>query len=131
VNRYVLHIKVANTSDVPVSFKNIDLPWYTPNEFVLIPRAIRLDAEKSLLAPGGPPSDYMQLTHTLAPGESLEGDVHLDSMFYSLLRDVEKYGVIIEWACKSKRLRLKCQEGVRGSFLIPKGGGQPEVIRKK
>jgi len=128
---YVLHVKLINTSNAPVSFENEDLPWHTPNEFVLIPRGIRLDAQGSLMAPGGPTSDYMYHTHTLAPGESLEGDVRLDSMFYSLLRDVEKYGVIIEWACKSKRLTLKCREGAGGSFLIPKGGGQPEKIRKK
>lgn len=128
---YVLHVKLINTSNAPISFENEDLPWHTPNELILIPNAFRLDAPKSLMGPGVPLVHYMDLTHTLAPGESLEGNVHLDSMFYSLLRDVEKYGVIIEWACKAKRLTLQCREGDGGSFLIPKGGGQPEVIRKK
>ena len=73
-DKYVFHVKVTNAQTVPVSILNVDLPWYTPNEFVLIPRGIRLDPEKSLMARGGPTSDYMDVTHTLAPGESLEGD---------------------------------------------------------
>jgi hypothetical protein len=124
-DRYVLHIKVTNRQNVPVSIVNVDLPWYTPNEFVLIPRGIRLDPKKSLMTRGGPTSDYMHLTHTLAPGEFLEGNVNLHNMFHTLLRDVEKFGVIIEWSCKAKHITLNCKAGSGGSFLIPKGGGKP------
>ena len=126
--KYVLHVKVTNMQTIPVSILNVDLPWYTPNEFVLIPRGIRLDQEKGLMARGGPTSDYMYVTHTLAPGEFLEGDVTLHNMFSTLLKDIDEFGVIVVWSCKAKRLNLTCKEGSGGSFLIPKGGGTPQTV---
>lgn len=126
-DKYVLHVKIINEQSVSVSILNTELPWYTPNEFVLIPRGIRLDVEKSLMARYGPTSDYMHLTYTLAQGEFLEGDITLHNMFRILLSDVEKFGVIIEWSCKAKHLNLTCKEGAGGAFTIPKGGGPSEV----
>ena len=124
-DKYVFHVKVTNTQNVSISVDNVHLPWYTPNEFVLIPRGVRLDSLKSSMPRGGPTSDYMDITYKLAPGESLEGDVTLHNMFPTFISDVENFGVIIEWSCKAKKILLDCKGVSGGSFLIPKGGGKP------
>lgn len=126
-DKYLLHVKIINRQKVSVSVLNGDLPWQTPNEFVLIPRGYRLDAEKSLMVRGGPFVHYMDIAHTLAPGQSLEGDITLHNMFRTLLSDVDKFGVVIEWSCKAKPLHLVCPEGPGGAFTISQGGSSPEV----
>lgn len=121
-NEYLLHIKLTNQHRTNVSVHNIDLPWIPPNEFVVVHAAHRLDAERSLMRRGGPPADYMDIIYNLQPGEVLEGDVKLHSMFPTFLNDVEKYGVIVKWRCKTKHLLLTCKQGEEGEFVIPKGG---------
>lgn len=117
--RYVLELLLKNTSTQEVTIQNLDLPWIPPNEVILVNKAYRADKANSPLEKFGPMADYMNVPHVLSQDQSLRGEIDLSVMLPTFAEDVRKYGVTVEWTCRSKALVFQCREGSGGKFIIP------------
>lgn len=118
--RYTIEIQLKNTSGHAVTIQNLDLPWIPPIEMIFVSKAYRMDKTHTSLEKFGPMADYMNVPHELESGKSLTGHIKLQDMFPSLKNAAQKFGVTIEWDCKSKRLEFRCKEGKSGKFVIAK-----------
>ena len=119
-DNYIFRIKLTNDSLEKVTIRNLDLPWIPPNEFAFVKRAYRMDKTHTLLKQFGPMADYMEVLHELEPGKSLDGNINLGDMFPFLAKDSQKFGVTIEWSCRSRKVTFTCKEGTGGKFVISK-----------
>lgn len=117
---YEFKLKITNTSPNPITIYDTDLPWITPNQQILVKRAYRMAGRRTSLTQYVPMEDYARTPNQLAPDESLTDTIDLNIMFPSLENDAKKYGVTIEWRCRSKRLEFRCKEGKGGKFMIGK-----------
>lgn len=117
--QYSIEIQLKNISDQKVTIQNLDLPWIPPNEMVFVNKAYRLDKARTPLAKFGPMADYMDVPHILDPGQSIRGAIDLNLMFPTLAEEIRRFGVTVEWACRSKAVAFQCQEGSGGQFTIP------------
>lgn len=120
--KYLIRVRLTNSQTSTASITDFQLPWLAPNQFMLVPEGNRLDNTSSELRSGGPFADYNGTEYRIKAGESIEGDIVLEGLFPTIAEDIRQYGVSIEWACKSKSLRLTCKQGKGGRFMIPKGG---------
>lgn len=120
--KYIIRVKLTNSQTSTASITDFQLPWLAPNQFTLLPEGNRLDDTSNKLRSGGPFADYNGIEYRIKAGESIEGDIVLEGLFPTIAEDIRQYGVSIEWACKSKSLRLTCKQGKGGTFIIPKGG---------
>lgn len=118
--KYQLQLKLTNTSQNSVTIYDTDLPWIPPNQLVLVKQAYRMNNRRSLLEKFTPMEDYARTPNQLAPGGSLADTIDLNTMFPSLESEIKKYGVIIEWVCRSKKIEFRCKEGKGGQFVIAK-----------
>lgn len=117
--RYVLEIELINKSEQKVTIQNTDLPWIPPNEVIFVNQVYRMDKAHTPLEKFVPMADYMDVPHALNQDQSLRGAIDLSVMLPTLAEDVRKYGVTVEWACRSKVLLFQCREGSGGKFIIP------------
>jgi hypothetical protein len=116
--RYAIEIQLKNSSDRTVTIQNLDLPWIPPNEMIFVNKVYRLDKAHTPLAKFGPMADYMDVPYTLDPGQVIHGSIDLNSMFPTFTEEVRRFGVTVEWACRSKALTFQCQEGSGRQFTI-------------
>lgn len=119
-DEYILRISLTNDSSEKVTVQNLDLPWIPPNEFAFVKQANRMDKAHTQLEQFGPMADYMGVLHELEPGKSLDGKINLGDMFPALIEDSQRFGVTVEWSCRSKRKFFTCKEGKGGKFVISK-----------
>ncbi|HAN48313.1 MAG: hypothetical protein CCU27_03635 [Nitrospira sp. UW-LDO-02] len=117
--RYSIEIQLKNTSDQKATVQNLDLPWIPPNEMIFVNKAYRLDKAHTPLAKFGPMADYMHVPHVLDPGQTIRGAIDLNVVFPTLAEEIRRFGVTVEWACRSKTVAFQCQEGSGGQFTIP------------
>lgn len=119
-NNYELQLKLTNTSSHLVTVYDTDLPWIPPNQLVFVKQAYRMNTSRTLLEKFTPMEDYARTPNQLEPGSSLLDTIDLNTMFPSLEADVKKYGVTIEWICRSKTVEFRCKEGKGGKFVVSK-----------
>ncbi|GEM_PF-1174029 len=126
--RYAIGMQLKNSSDRTVTIQNLDLPWIPPNEMIFVSKVYRLDKAHTPLSKFGPMADYMNVPYTLAPGQVIQGSIDLTVMFPTFTEEVRRFGVTVEWACRSKALTFQCQEGSGGQFTIAAKRKQKSTI---
>jgi hypothetical protein len=115
---HLLELELVNKSVRKATIQNVDLPWIPPNEMIFVNRVYRMDKAHTQLEKFGPMADYMDVPHILDHGQSIRGEIDLNTMFPSLAEEVRRFGVTVEWVCRSKALRFQCQEGSGGQFPV-------------
>lgn len=126
--QYLLELELVNKSATKATVQNLDLPWIPPNEMIFVNRVYRMDKAQTQLEKFGPMADYMDLPHVLNQGQSIRGAIDLNVMLPTLAEDVKKFGVTVEWVCRSKALRFQCWEGNGGQFTLPQKSKRKSAI---
>jgi len=124
---YELHVHLTNISDEPMHVDVRDLPW-NPTDGPTWLSAVRLDAEQSVLRQHVPLGRFGSRMVRLVPGESIQDRISLNYRFPSLIKDIEQYGVQLQWDCPPEALRFICKSGAPNTITISKGDpGHPDV----
>lgn len=124
---YELHIHLTNVSPEPIAVDVRDLPW-NPTDDATWLSAFRMDAQKSPVHQNYPLGRFGSHQVQLIPGESIQGTIPLNPRIPSLLEDVERFGVQLQWDCPPPVLKFVCKTGSPTTMTIPKDDpGQPDV----
>lgn len=124
---YEIHIHLTNVSAEPLAVDVHDLPWTPPNDSKWF-SAVRLDAHRSPMAQNVFRGNFGSRNIRLVPGESVQDTLVLNHRFPSLLKDIQHFGVQLQWDCPPASLKFVCKPGAPHSIMIPKGDpGQPDV----
>ena len=115
-----LQLKLTNVSEAKVTIDELDLPWIAPNELEFLGRAYRHDTLHRELQRMGPMVDYFGRAIDIQPKQSLEGTLNLKEYFSGLEEALGQANVTVEWNCRSHTAMFVCNEGDRGSIIIPK-----------
>jgi len=118
--QYELRIHLTNIDEVPVQVDVRDLPW-NPTDGPTWLSVHRLDEQKSLIKQDAPLGRFGSRMVRLMPGESIQDKVGLNSRIPSLLHEVARFGVQLEWECPPADLKFVCKEGTQRTITIPKG----------
>ena len=116
---YELHVHLTNISDEPVEVDVRDLPW-NPTDGPTWLSAFRLDSQHSSMKQYYPLGRFGSRMVRLVPGESIQDRIALNSRIPSLLKDIEQFGVQLQWDCPPAFLKFVCKNGSPNSLTIPK-----------
>ncbi len=126
-NQYDIHIHLTNMSQEPVEVNVHDLPWSPPNDskwFV----AYRMNSTTSPIEQTSWSGKFGSRIVRLVPGESIQDKLALNPRFPSLLKDIDQFGVRLQWDCPPPTLKFECKTGVPHTLTIPKADpGLPDV----
>jgi hypothetical protein len=86
---------------------------------IFVNKVYRMDKAHTSLEKFGPMADYMDVPYTLDQDQLIHGAIDLNVMLPTLADDARKYGVTVEWTCRSRALLFQCREGSGGKFIIP------------
>ncbi len=124
---YEVHVHLTNNSPDPVTVNLRDLPWVPPNDAGWL-SAFRMDAQDSPVQQNSFSGTFGSQGIRLVPGESVQGKLALNQRIPTLLQDVKRFGVRLEWECSHPSLHLGCKQASQRAFIIPKEDpGEPDV----
>lgn len=124
---YEIQIHLTNISHEPVKVNVHDLPWIPPNDSTWL-SAYRMDANKSPMEQTYWRGAFGSRIVQLLPGESIQDKLALNPRMPSLLKDIDQFGVQLQWECPPPSLRFECKNGSPHTITIPKADpGQPDV----
>ena len=124
---YEIHVHLTNHNPEPVTVNLRDLPWLPPNDAGWL-SAFRMDTRQTLLQQDSFTGKFGSQGIRLVPGESVQGKLVLNQRMPTLLEDVERFGVRLEWECSHPSFHLVCKRDSPRTFLIPKADpGEPDV----
>lgn len=124
---YEVHVHLTNANPEPVTVNLRDLPWLPPNDAGWL-SAFRLDARHAPVQQDSFPGKFGSQGIRLVPGESVQGKLVLNQRMPTLLEDVRRYGVRLEWECSHPSLHLVCKRNSQRTIIIPKDDpGEPDV----
>ncbi len=125
--QYEIHIHLTNISSEPVTVDVHDLPWTPPNDSKWL-LAFRMDAPHSPLAQTVFRGNFGSQRIRLVPGESVQGTLVLNHWMPTLLDDIQRFGVQLQWDCPPPSLKFVCKNGAPRTITIPKDDlGQRDV----
>ena len=125
--QYTIHIHLTNISREPVTVDVHDLPWSPPNDSKWF-SVFRMDLKKSPLTQRYHKWEIGSQEVQLLPGESIQNKLALNPRFPSLLLDIDRHGVQIQWDCPPSSLKFVCKSGSPHTLTIPqKDPGDPDV----
>ena len=126
-HRYAIHVHLTNISPKPLTVGVNELPWIPPNGSKWL-KAVRLDGLNSPLEQASFRGSFGSRIIRLLPGESIQNAMALNPRLPSLLKDIEKFGVQLQWDCPPPDLRFMCKPDSPHTLTIPKEDpGQPDV----
>jgi len=124
---YELHVHLTNISDEPVEVDVRDLPW-NPTDGPTWLSVFRMDAQQSPIKQYYPLGRFGSRMVRLVPGESIQDRIALNPRIPSLLKDIDQFGVQLQWDCPPASLKFVCKNGSPNSITIPKADpGKPDV----
>ena len=124
---YEIHVHLTNGNPEPVTVNLRDLPWLPPNDAGWL-SAFRLDAQHTPVQQDSFPGKFGSQGIRLVPGESVQGKLVLNQRMPTLLEDVKRDGVRLEWECSHPSLHLVCKRDAQRTIVIPKDDpGEPDV----
>ncbi len=124
---YEIHIHLTNRNPEPMTVNLRDLPWIPPNDAQWI-LAFRMDSRHSLLDQHSFPGKFGARSIRLVPGESVQGKLVLNHLLPTLLEDMKRFGVQLQWECSHPSLQLVCKQDAPHTMIIPKDDpGEPDV----
>ena len=124
---YEVHVHLTNDNPEPVTVNLRDLPWVPPNDAGWL-SAFRQDALDSPVQQDSFSGTFGSQGIRLVPGESVQGKLVLNQQMPTLLEDVKRFGVRLEWECSHPSLHLVCKPDAQRTILIPKEDpGEPDV----
>jgi len=125
--QYEIHIHLTNISFEPVTVDVHDLPWTPPNDSKWL-LAFRMDAPHSPLAQTVFRGNFGSQRVRLVPGESVQDTLVLNHRMPTLLEDIQRFGVQLQWDCPPPSLKFVCKNGAPRTITIPKDDlGQRDV----
>ena len=125
-NQYDIHIHLTNISQKPVEVNVHDLPWTPPNDSKWF-LAHRMNSDTSPIKQTSWRGKFGSRIVRLVPGESIQDKLALNPRFPSLLKDIDQFGVQLQWECPPPTLKIECKTGVPNTLTIPKGDpGYPD-----
>jgi hypothetical protein len=125
--QYEIHIHLTNISPETVKVNVHDLPWIPPNDSTWL-SAYRMDANKSPIEQTYWRGAFGSRVVRLLPGESIQDKLALNPRLPSLLKDIDQFGVQLQWECPPSTLKFECKSGSPNTITIPKADpGQPDV----
>ncbi len=126
---YDLHAKLSNESSAAIVFGCYE-PWGIDGEATWF-RAITAETREELLP------DLLRVSldrahvpcrkRAVQPRAEIEGANILGKLYPSLLSEIKKQGVAVEWWCPPVS-QLRCREGSGGYVTFPKDGAAPQMI---
>ncbi|UCE64427.1 MAG: hypothetical protein JSU59_04600 [Nitrospirota bacterium] len=126
-DQYNIHIHLTNVSQEPVEVNVHDLPWTPPNDSKWF-LAYRMDSNKTPIKQTSWRGKFGSRIVRLIPGESIQDKLALNPRFPSLLKDIDQFGVQLQWECPPPTLKFECKNGTPNTLTIPKADpGQPDV----
>ncbi len=126
-HQYEIHIHLTNVSHESLTVDVHDLPWTPPNDFKWF-EAFRMDANHTPIKQIHFLGNFGSRRIRLVPGESVQDKLVLNDRMPTLLEDIQRYGVQLQWDCPPRSLRFVCQADTSSTIMIPKGDpGQPDV----
>ncbi len=124
---YELHVHLTNGNPEPVSVNLRDLPWLPQNDVEWL-SVFRMDASHGLVTQNSFPGKFGSRSIRLVPGESVQGKLVLNHRIPTLLEDIRRFGVRLEWDCSLPALLLVCPRDLSRTIVIPKADpGVPDV----
>jgi len=125
--QYEIHIHLTNISSEPLTVDVHDLPWTPPNDSKWL-LAFRMDAPHSPLAQSIFRGNFGSQRIRLLPGESVQDTLVLNHRMPTLLDDIQRFGVQLQWDCSPPSLKFVCKNGAPRTITIPKEDlGQRDV----
>jgi len=126
-HQYEIHIHLTNISPESVTVDVHDLPWIPPNDSKWLV-AYRTDATNSPIEQTFWPGAFGSQAVRLLPGESIQGELPLNPRIPSLLKDIDQFGIQLQWDCPPPSLKFMCKTDSRSSITISKKDpGLPDV----
>ncbi|GJL54250.1 MAG: hypothetical protein NPIRA02_13820 [Nitrospirales bacterium] len=124
--QYDLHIHLTNISQNPITVDVHDLPWNPPNDSKWL-NAFRLDVHNSPLTQHTVRWDVGSQEVRLLPGESIQDTIALNPRIPSLLSDIKRFGIQLNWDCPPPSLKFVCDAHAPNNITIPKrDAGEPD-----
>lgn len=125
--QYEIHIHLTNISSETLTVDVHDLPWTPPNDSKWL-LAFRMDAPRSPLAQTVFRGNFGSQRIRLLPGESVQDRLVLNHRMPTLLDDIQRFGVQLQWDCPPPSLKFVCKNGAPRTITIPKEDlGQRDV----
>jgi len=118
-HQYAIHIHLTNISSEPLTVDVHDLPWTPPNDSKWL-LAFRMDAPHSPLAQTVFRGNFGSQRIRLLPGESVQDTLVLNHRLPTLLDDIQRFGVQLQWDCPPPSLKFVCKNGAPQTITIPK-----------
>ena len=126
-DHYDIHIHLTNISQEPVKVNVHDLPWTPPNDSQWF-MAYRMDSQNSPIEQISWGGEFGSRVIRLISGESIQDKLALNPRFPSLLKDIDQFGIQLQWECPPPNLKFECKTGSPNTLTIPKADpGQPDV----
>lgn len=125
--QYEVHIHLTNVSSEPLTVDVHDLPWTPPNDSQWL-FAYRMGTSHTPIQQNQFLGNFGSRSIRLVPGESVQDKLVLNHRIPSLLEDIQRHGVQLQWDCPPPSLRFVCKIGASQAVTIPQGDpGQPDV----
>jgi hypothetical protein len=119
MNNFLLHIKLTNRGRKPLSMYEEELPWR--NRWAMFVTAVAWNGKYGRpLEDIGPVDDPVFRPISIAPGQTLEGDIRLNERFPDLIESLQKGDLIFFWVYELWTRQQSTGERHIGSVQVSK-----------
>ena len=124
---YELRVHLTNVGEHVVRVNVRDLPWNPPNDSKWFSAFLK-DGQSSAVEQLAQDWNLGSRVIQLVPGEAVQDTMVLNPRMPTLLDDIAKFGVEIEWSCPPDSLKFLCRRDASQAISIPKGdAGNPDT----